>query len=88
MANLATKNKKYYVTMTDKFMSGWGMAANKTNKLIIVCDTYEQAEIIERNANKRNEMKYVNICTSKPRYGKNVQESWKTWEDMGSIWKA
>jgi len=27
------KNQRYYVTMTDKFMSGWGMAANKTNKL-------------------------------------------------------
>lgn len=88
MTTLATKTKKYYVTMTDKFMSGWGMAANKTNKLIIICDTYEQAEIIKRNANKRNEMKYVNICISKPRYGKNVLESWRTWEDMGSIWKA
>lgn len=78
---------KFYVTMTDKFMSGWGMAKGKTNKLIIECDTYEQAETISRNASKRSEMRYVNICSRKPRYGANVVESWKTWDDMGQIWK-
>lgn len=82
------KQQKFYVTMTDKFMSGWGMAKGKTNKLIIECDTYEQAAIIERNARRRDEMKYVNICTSRPRYGRNVVESWKAWEDMGEIWKC
>jgi len=92
MTTLATTNETklnpiFWVTMTDKFMSGWGGAANKTNKLIIACYTYQQAETIERNANKRSEMKYVNICSNKPRYGNNVKESWKTWEDMGEIWK-
>lgn len=77
---------KIYVTMTDKFMSGWGMAANKTNKLIIVCDNWQQAEIIERNAQKRSEMKYINICMKKPRYGKNVVESWKNFNELGEIW--
>jgi len=81
------KNQRYYVTMTDKFMSGWGMAANKNNKLIIECQSYNDAELIERNAQKRNEMKYINICSSKPRYGKNVVESWKTFEQMGDVWK-
>lgn len=81
------KQSKIYVTMTDKFMSGWGMAANKTNKLIIVCDTWQQAETIERNANKRSEMKYINICSNKPRYGANVLESWKTFDELGEIWK-
>jgi len=80
--------KKIYVTMTDKFMSGWGMAQGKTNKFIIECDNWEQAEIIERNARKRSEMKYVNICTSKPRYNsRTILESWRTFEDMGEIWK-
>ena len=78
---------KYYVTMTDKFMSGWGMAANKTNKLIIECDSYKDAELIERNAKRRSEMKHVNICRKKPHYGSNVYASWKTFEDMGDIWK-
>lgn len=78
---------KYYVPMTDKFMSGWGMAANKTNKLIIECDSYKDAELIERNARKRSEMRFINICSKKPYYGKNIYPSYKTFEDMGSIWK-
>ena len=31
-------DRKYYVTMTDKFMSGWGEAAGKVNKLVIECE--------------------------------------------------
>lgn len=78
---------KLYVTMTDKFMSGWGMAERKTNKLIVVCDSWKDAETIERNAKKRSEMNYINICMKKPRYGNNVVESWKTFEELGEIWK-
>ncbi len=72
--------------MTDKFMSGWGKAANKTNKFIIVCDNWEQAETIERNAKKRSEMKYINICMNEPKYGKNVVESWKNFDELGEVW--
>lgn len=79
-------NKKIYVTMTDKFMSGWGMAANKKNKFIVVCDNWQQAETIQRNAEKRSEMKYINICAAKPRYGANVLETWKTFDELGAIW--
>ena len=43
----------FYVTMTDKFMSGWGYAAGKTNKMIVACDTIAQAEQIERVAQRR-----------------------------------
>ena len=77
----------YYVTMTDKFFSGWGMAQNKTNKFIVVCENWKQAQTIERNAKRRPEMKYINICSNKPKYGKNVLESWKTFEELGEIWK-
>jgi hypothetical protein len=80
------KTAKYYVSMTDKFMSGWGMASNKTNKLIIACDTYEQASRIQRNANKRPEMIYVNICSRKPTIKSHQYPSWKHFEDMGEIW--
>ena len=76
----------YYVTMTDRFMSGWGPATGKTNKLVIECETYEQAEKLEAHALTRSEMKYVNIRTSKPYYKGNVLVSWKTWEDMGGPW--
>jgi hypothetical protein len=77
---------KFYVTMTDKFMSGWGMAKDKTNKLIIECQTIEQAEQVERAAKSRSEMRYINIRTTKPYYGKNIVESWKTWDELGEIW--
>ena len=59
---------KYWVSMTDKFMSGWGMADHKTNKLVIECDNYDEAETVYNNALERSEMKYVNICMNKPRY--------------------
>ena len=81
-----TAKPKYWVSMTDKFMSGWGKATGKTNKLVIACDTYEQAEAIERNARKRDEMRYVNICTAKPRYGSHVLVSERHYSDMGQIW--
>lgn len=60
--------EKIYVTMTDRAMSGWGMAAGKINKLVIECDSWKEAEIVEANARRRSEMKHVNICTTKPNY--------------------
>lgn len=76
----------YFVSMTDKYMSNWGMAANKTNKLIIACDDFKQAQSIARNAEKRKEMKYINICSKKPQIKSNQYPSWKHFEDMGEIW--
>ena len=74
--------------MTDKFMSGWGKAQGKINKLIIECQTLEQAEQIERAARNRTEMRYVNIRTSKPYYRSNVLKSCKTWDELGEVWKG
>jgi len=82
------KNSKIYVTMTDKFMSGWGLAKNKTNKYIIVCDTMGQAHTAYRNALKRSEMKYINICHKKPYYGSNVLPSFVSFDELGDIWKS
>ena len=65
------KNGKCYVTMTDKFMSGWGQARGKINKLVISCDTREEAQIVFDNAESRDEMKYVNIVSGKPYYNPN-----------------
>ena len=61
-------SEKYYVTMTDKFMSGWGMARDKTNKLVIECDTMSEAMTVQTNAQDRSEMIYVNIRMTKPYY--------------------
>lgn len=81
------KTRKLYVTMTDKFMSGWGKAEGLINKLIVECDTREQAEAIKRNAQRRGEMKYINICLNKPSYNSNKYYcSWKKFGDMGEVW--
>ena len=77
-------NNKLYVTMTDKFMSNWGMADNKINKLVIECDTMEEAEIVEENAKNRSEMNRVNICMNKPHYDSNrYLTSFETKEGYG-----
>lgn len=64
-------NQKYYVSMTDKFMSYWGMSKDKINKLVIECSNYNEAEIVYNNAINRSEMKHVNICMNKPYYNPN-----------------
>ena len=60
--------KKIYVTMSDMFMSGWGCAKDKINKLIFVCDTIEEAEIVKDNAENRTDQKHINIRRTKPYY--------------------
>lgn len=78
---------KYYVTMTDKFMSGWGRAEGKISKFVIECDSYESAERIQRNAEGRSEMKHVNLCTTKPNYNsRRYYTSWKHESDLSGSW--
>lgn len=76
----------YFVTMTDKFMSGWGMAKGKTNRLIIACDTYEQAKIVMKNAARRSEMKYINYHVKMPKLSKNHYPSYKHISELGDAW--
>ena len=73
-----------YVTMTDKFMSGWGMAKGKINKLVIECGDSVQAEKIADYArNNRDEMKYINITHNKPSYNsRKYITSWKVYSQM------
>ena len=80
-------NKKIYVSMTDKYLSGWGGSKNKINKYVVECDNREQADQIEMAAHRRPEMKYVNINKNKPYY--NPREYMVTLEhynDLGTIW--
>ena len=49
----------HYVTMIDTYMSGWGQSKQRTNALIITCETRERALQIVQAAEKRDEMKYV-----------------------------
>jgi hypothetical protein len=56
---------KVYVTMTDRFMSGWGGAKGRVAKYVIACDNYAEAEVVAENARHRSEMKYVNIVVGR-----------------------
>ncbi len=58
----------YYVTMTDKFMSGWGRAERRINKLVFVCADYEEARVVAENAKNRSDQKHINIRSTKPYY--------------------
>lgn len=62
------KAQYVYVTMTDNFMSGWGHAKGKVNKLVISCNDMAEAETVGANARRRSEMRYVNIAMNRPRY--------------------
>jgi hypothetical protein len=59
---------KFYVTMTDKFMSGWGEADNKINKLVFECESRQEAHIVADNAEARGDQSYINIRVTKPYY--------------------
>lgn len=78
----------YYVTMTDRFMSGWGLSDNRTNKLVIECDNLKDAYKIKDNAEKRPEMRYINIVSVKPPYysPKKYYVNFKKFSDMGGKW--
>ena len=76
--------KKFYVVMTDSFMSGWGDAEGQTNKLVIGCDTWDRAQELQRKAKQRSEMKYVSIRVTKPYYNKQrILVSYKDEKDIG-----
>ena len=78
----------YYVWMTDKFMSGWGRAEGLINKFVVKCRTFEQAECIVQNAEKRNEMRGVNFGRKLPYFSpRKYIVSMKTWEQLGDVWK-
>jgi len=78
----------YYVTMTDKFMSGWGAARDKTNKLVIECATYTDASLIAKNARLRREMRRVNIRLTRPYYNPAfILTSWMSFDELSGPWK-
>lgn len=58
-----------FVTMTDKYLSGWGCASGKIAKRVMICPNRQKAELIkDRLNNPKHLMKNVNIVYSLPRY--------------------
>ena len=58
-----TDKPEYFVTMTDKALSGWGCAKDRINKLVFECKDYKEAVTVQENAENRTDMKYINICS-------------------------
>jgi len=56
----------YYVSMTDRFMSGWGRSGGLINKLVIGCSSYSEAVDVRDNAESRSDMEDIEILDSKP----------------------
>lgn len=76
---------KYYVKMTDKFLSWWGKAEGKINKLVIECDSYEEARIVADNASDRSDMTKIMVVRDKPHFSsKRYYVSYKTKKDYPS----
>lgn len=59
---------KYYVTATDKFMSGWGFAEKRISKMVAVCKDYKTACEVESTWSSRSDLNRVNITPNKPYY--------------------
>ena len=77
---------RYYVRMTDKFMSGWGAAEGKINVLVVECDTWAQAAAIEKAAHDRREMRRIQICSTPPRNRAGVLVSRKHFSEFAGPW--
>ena len=63
---------KYYVTATDKFMSGWGRCEGKTMKRVIVCNTLQEAKKVEdamtTKSARLDGYRNVRVSVNKPHY--------------------
>lgn len=61
---------KCFVTMTDKFLTGWGCAEKKIAKRVYLCkDSRTAFELRDRITNRKNSgMTYVNVVYSFPKY--------------------
>lgn len=57
----------YYVSMTDKFLSGWGKAQGKRARYIYCARDLEQARIIQQNAKCRGDQKNVTVA-ARPKF--------------------
>ena len=90
--NTVIPEKKWYIVCNDTFMSSWGMAKGKINKLVFGCDTPDEAENVCNNATKRDDMSYVACHIKLPYYSKNKyylqykdKESYPAWFEPNSF---
>ena len=65
-----------YVTMTDRFMGGWGPAQGRSNRHVILCDDWTTAGLVGEAATTRPEMSRVSISADRPRQRAYTLFSW------------
>lgn len=75
-----------YVSMTDRFMSGWGGADGATNRFVVICDDRSQADAIEAAAHRRDEMQRIGMSETKPRPRRGVVYSFRNFSDLSGDW--
>lgn len=75
----------WFVTMTDKFLSGWGCAQDKIAKRVIICQNHRQAEELRDRIIVRQpkcEMTHVNTTPRLPYYAPSrYYTSWELYSD-------
>lgn len=64
----------FYVTYIDSFMSGWGEAKGKDNRVILPCASEEEARIVLNNVQNRTDGKSAEMRTDLP--SPNGREVW------------
>ena len=64
-------NVQWFVSASDKFLSGWGRSNGKISKIVVCCNSLKQAREIEGKYNKRGDLARVNVCGNKPYYSPN-----------------
>lgn len=72
MSKLITKSSeitpaRFYVLAVDSALSGWGLAEGRKNVIILPCEDYNEAKVVEANTRARSEMRRVRIVGSRPR---------------------
>lgn len=58
---------KFYVTATDRFMSGWGPSKGKMNRCIFPCNSLREVHKVRRRLEARPEFSNVRLCEKVPR---------------------
>lgn len=75
----------FYVSATDKFCSGWGMARNKVSKMVYLCETEDEALLVYNNCRRRTDLKRISISKTEPRFN-NAHVSYFTKKDASIMY--
>ena len=79
---------KYWVTMTDNYRIALGQDENKINKIVMECDSFNEALKVRDNISDNSQLKRINIRSTLPHYSKRTHNTiYKTKEDYPEWYK-